>query len=185
MSTHRGLFQLSAGGLPYFSNRKGVTVQENFKGCMEELIFNGVQLIRDVQRSLLSPELQPSGVQWEQALGFPKRNPALWWGPPVTEAQLNITGLAIGGSGVLQTKCPDVIRDDSVIMFPQTKQYVVFLKIERDGGTSTLQFSFQFRTLNRGGILFYHTVDSDINFVSVSICSLLVGGVEWLVRCSH
>ncbi|KAA3675173.1 uncharacterized protein DEA37_0012683 [Paragonimus westermani] len=161
---------LSAGGLPHFSNRRGITVTQNFKGCIEEFIFNGVHLIRDAQRSLLGSQIVPAQdaatMRWDEALGYPKRNPFLWWGPPLTQNQLNITGFAIGGSGKLSTTCPPVTTDDSVIMFPGTKQYVVFLKIERESGTGTLQFSFQFRTLNRGGIMFYHTVDKDLNYIS-------------------
>ncbi|TGZ36839.1 hypothetical protein CRM22_011389 [Opisthorchis felineus] len=161
---------LSAGGLPFFSHRRGITVSQNFKGCIEELVFNGVHLIRDAQRSLFGSQIvsaKDAGIlRWDEALGYPKRNPFLWWGPPITESQLNITGFGIGGSGRLGTTCPPVITDDTVIMFPATQQYVVFLKIERDGGVNALQFSFQFRTLNRGGIMFYHTVDKDLNFVS-------------------
>ncbi|KAF5403241.1 Neurexin-4 [Paragonimus heterotremus] len=161
---------LSAGGLPHFSNRRGITVTQNFKGCIEEFVFNGVHLIRDAQRSLLGSQIVPAQdaatMRWDEALGYPKRNPFLWWGPPLTQNQLNITGFAIGGSGKLSTTCPPVTTDDSVIMFPGTKQYVVFLKIERESGAGTLQFSFQFRTLNRGGIMFYHTVDKDLNYIS-------------------
>ncbi|KAF6776598.1 hypothetical protein AHF37_03539 [Paragonimus kellicotti] len=163
---------LSAGGLPHFSNRRGITVTQNFKGCIEEFVFNGVHLIRDAQRSLLGSQIVPAQdaatMRWDEALGYPKRNPFLWWGPPLTQNQLNITGFAIGGSGKLSTTCPPVTTDDSVIMFPGTKQYVVFLKIERESGAGTLQFSFQFRTLNRGGIMFYHTVDKDLNYISLS-----------------
>ncbi|CAH8572210.1 unnamed protein product [Dicrocoelium dendriticum] len=161
---------LSVGGLPYFANRRGVTVRQNFIGCMEELVFNGVHMIRDTQRSVLgiqsTSEFNAMTLHWDEALGYPKRNPFLWWGPPITQSELNISGFAIGGSGTLGTSCPPVANDASVLMFPKTQQYVVFLKVERDGGTSTLQFSFQFRTLNRGGIMFYHTVDKDLNFIS-------------------
>ncbi|KAA0186846.1 Neurexin 4 [Fasciolopsis buskii] len=161
---------LSAGGLPHYSNRRGVTVNKNFIGCIEEFVFNGVHLIRDAQRSLL-PEWTDSQnalqvLRWDEALGYPSRNPFLWWGPTITQSQLNISGFAIGGSGRLQTTCPPVTRDTSVIMFPQTQTYVVFLKVERDGGGNTLQFGFQFRTLNRGGVLFYHTVDKDTNYIT-------------------
>lgn len=152
-------------------------MNKNFIGCIEEFVFNGVHLIRDAQRSLL-PEWTDSQnalqvLRWDEALGYPSRNPFLWWGPTITQSQLNISGFAIGGSGRLQTTCPPVTRDTSVIMFPQTQTYVVFLKVERDGGGNTLQFGFQFRTLNRGGVLFYHTVDKDTNYITVSHCCLI------------
>ncbi|CAL8092395.1 unnamed protein product [Calicophoron daubneyi] len=161
---------LSVGGLPYFANRRGVTVNRNFVGCIEELVFDGVNILRDAETSLLSgavfPEAFASTLNWDEALGYPKRNPILWWGPPMTTAQLNITGFAIAGSGQLATTCPAPTTDDTVITFPDTNQYVEYLKIERDGGVNILQFSFQFRSLNPGGIMFYHTVDKNINFVS-------------------
>ncbi|VDQ07781.1 unnamed protein product [Trichobilharzia regenti] len=168
---------LSVGGLPDFSNRRGVSVSQNFIGCIEEFIFNGVHIIRDAQRSLMKITQSQTAngnleIPWEEALGYPKRNSFLWWGPPVTEEKLNISGLAIGGSGVIGTECPGGVIDNTVLTFPDVQQYIVFLKIERDGGTNVLQFEFGFRSLNRGGILFYHTVDKDNNYISVSLYCL-------------
>ncbi|CAH8431817.1 unnamed protein product [Schistosoma intercalatum] len=162
---------LSIGGLPDYSNRRGLSVSQNFIGCIEEFIFNGVHIIRDAQRSLMKiPQLLINNkleeLPWEESLGYPKRNSFIWWGPPMTQDKLNITGLAISGSGRFGIECPSGVIDNTVLTFPDVQQYIVFLKIERDGGTNVLQFEFSFRTLNRGGILFYHTVDKDNNYIS-------------------
>lgn len=158
--------------MPNYSNRRGISVTENFVGCLEEFVFNGVHIIRDIQRSLLditdNNKIDIDNIYWDEALGYPKRNPVIWWGPAVTQNALNISGLDIGGSGRLGTECPSSVIDNTVLTFPDIKQFVVFLKIERDGGSNSLQFEFGFRTLNLGGILFYHTIDKDLNFVSVS-----------------
>ncbi|CAH8495689.1 unnamed protein product [Schistosoma rodhaini] len=161
---------LSIGGLPDYSNRRGISVNQNFIGCLEEFIFNGVHIIRDAQRSLMKlPQLLSDNqleIPWEELLGYPKRSSFIWWGPPITQDKLNITGLTISGSGILGTECPSTVIDNTVLTFPDIQQYIVFLKIERNGGTNILQFEFDFRTLNKGGILFYHTVDKDNNYIS-------------------
>ncbi|XP_018647599.1 septate junction protein [Schistosoma mansoni] len=93
---------LSIGGLPDYSNRRGISVNQNFIGCLEEFIFNGVHIIRDAQRSLMKlPQLLSDNqleIPWEELLGYPKRSSFIWWGPPITQEKLNITGLTISGS---------------------------------------------------------------------------------------
>ncbi|VDK71548.1 unnamed protein product [Dibothriocephalus latus] len=96
--------KLYIGGLPSFANKKSVTVTENFQGCLEEFNFNGVQFIRDTQRTqqgLIMTEQQWRTEDWLEALGYPPKDPILWWGPPTTTQDLNITGFAIGGTGQL------------------------------------------------------------------------------------
>nr|CUU99120.1 hypothetical transcript [Hymenolepis microstoma] len=160
------------GGVPSFSNKKSISVTENFVGCMEEFNFNGVQVIRDVLRSkpgLIMNETVWANEDWLDALGYPPRDPILWWGPPTTTQQLNITGLVIGGTGVLQHDCLPPVADPTVITFPRIEQSLVFIKIERSGETSKMTFSLDFRTFNKGGTLFYHSVDNDKNFVSLEM----------------
>uniref|UniRef100_A0A183B3P8 LAM_G_DOMAIN domain-containing protein n=1 Tax=Echinostoma caproni TaxID=27848 RepID=A0A183B3P8_9TREM len=166
---------INLGTLPWSDEPTDNTVDAG--SLLDDDQWHDVHIIRQEKNLNISvdrihwtdPQAALQAMRWDEALGYPSRNPFLWWGPPITQSQLNITGFAIGGSGILGTTCPPVTTDDTVIMFPQTQQYVVFLKIERDGGTNTLQFGFQFRTLNRGGVMFYHTVDKDINFISVSV----------------
>ncbi|VDD79184.1 unnamed protein product [Mesocestoides corti] len=161
--------KLYIGGVPSFSNKRSVTVMENFVGCIEEFNFNGVQVIRDTLRSkpgLIMSEAVWSEVDWLDALGYPPRDPILWWGPPTTTQQLNISGFEIGGTGVLGQNCLPPTADPSVITFPRIEQSLVYIKVERGGETSKLTFSLDFRTFNKGGVLFYHTVDNDKNFVA-------------------
>ncbi|KAM3186642.1 hypothetical protein ACTXT7_003895 [Hymenolepis weldensis] len=160
------------GGVPSFSNKRSVAVTESFAGCMEEFNFNGVQVIRDVLRSqpgLIMNETVWANEDWLDALGYPPRDPLLWWGPPTTTQQLNITGLVIGGTGVLQQDCLPPVADPTVITFPRIKQSLVFIKIERSGETSKVTFSLDFRTFNKGGTLFYHSVDNDKSFISLEM----------------
>lgn len=163
--------QVYIGGVPSFSNKRSVTVTENFAGCIEEFNFNGVQVIRDTLRSkpgLIMTEEIWLKEDWLDALGYPPRDPLLWWGPPTTTQQLNISGFAVGGNGVLLQDCLPPAADPTVITFPRIEQSLVFIKIERSGETSKVTFSMDFRTFNKGGVLFYHTVDNDKNFISVS-----------------
>ena len=141
---------------------------------MEEFNFNGVQVFRDTLRSkpgLIMTETVWSNEDWLDALGYPERDPLLWWGPPTTTQQLNITGFAIGGTGVLLQDCLPPTPDPTVITFTRIEQSLVFIKLERTGETSKVTFSVDFRTFNKGGVLFYHTVDNNKNFISVSIVS--------------
>lgn len=104
---------------------------------------------------------------WLDALGYPPRDPILWWGPPTTTQQLNITGLVIGGSGVLLQDCLAPVADPTVITFPRIEQSLVYIKLDRSGETRKLTFSMDFRTFNKGGVLFYHSLDNDKSFISV------------------
>ncbi len=145
---------------------------ENFVGCLEEFTFNGVQIIRDTQSSqpgTIMSQAAWEGQDWLEALGYPPKDPILWWGPATTTQQLNITGFVIGGTGVLGQSCMPPTADPSVITFPRIERSLVYIRIERTGEASKLQFSLDFRTFNKGGVLFYHTVDMDKNFVSVGL----------------
>lgn len=131
-----------------------------------------LQVIRDVLRStpgLIMNESVWTNADWLDALGYPPRDPLLWWGPPTTTQQLNITGLVIGGTGVIQQDCLPPVADPTVITFPRIEQSLVYIKIERAGETSKVTFSMDFRTFNKGGTLFYHSVDNDKSFISVCI----------------
>ncbi|VEL10216.1 unnamed protein product [Protopolystoma xenopodis] len=154
-----------------YAHRRGLTVTENFIGCMEEFYFNGVAVIRDTLRTLtgLIPAELTTKIDWLEALGFPHKNPVLWWGPPTTQDDLAMEGFSIGGSGVLNTNCPAPVSDPSVLTFPGVQQYLVYLKVER-ASSNKLQFGFDFKTLNRGGTIFYQKLDQkDRHFLYVSL----------------
>ncbi|KAL7060882.1 hypothetical protein AAHC03_010101 [Spirometra sp. Aus1] len=185
--------RLYVGGLPSFANKKSVTVTENFMGCLEEFNFNGVQFIRDTQRTqqgLIMTEEQWRTEDWLEALGYPSKDPLLWWGPPTTTQDLNITGFTIGGTGKLGKTCPAPVLDPTIITFPRIERSLVYIRVERGGEASTLQFSMDFRTFNRGGSLFYHTIDADVHYVSLEMDSItghlvveiLMPGVNF-IRC--
>lgn len=40
------VLQLYLGGVPFF-NQEGITVKTNFYGCMQNINFNGAQLLKD------------------------------------------------------------------------------------------------------------------------------------------
>ncbi|KAL3309815.1 hypothetical protein Ciccas_011634, partial [Cichlidogyrus casuarinus] len=163
---------LSLGGLPNYAARKGVTVTSNFVGCIEEFFYNGMAMIRDVQRVMKNAILTAekfANEDWLQALGFPPRNDFLWWGPTITTQDLNITGFHVGGSGTFGTKCPPAVVDSTMLTFPSRDNYVVRLRVTRDQGLNTLQFSFRFRTFNPGGTLYFQEPGKRGNYLAVRL----------------
>jgi contactin associated protein-like 2 len=168
---------LSLGGLPNFNGRNGISVMKNFTGCLEEVWFNGMNIIRDALRQNIANSSAEQDQDWWLQLGYPAPSTQPWWGRATRLMDLHISNYAIIGK--VLGECPSTGLDASVITFPGGEQSI---RWDAGNGGPQLYVRLEFRTFNMDGTLFYQQKETHEKYIWVSISpkGRLRIKIEWL-----